>query len=58
MILTTKKCRIYAALGVSQTPIYSKGKEECNMDDIIKALTIIWLIIQIADRLSDILDDK
>nr|DAF77743.1 MAG TPA: hypothetical protein [Caudoviricetes sp.] len=37
--------------------IYSKGKEECNMDDIIKALTIIWLIIQIADRLSDILDD-
>ena len=27
------------------------------MDDIIKALTIIWLIIQIADRLSDILDE-
>jgi hypothetical protein len=33
-ILTTKKCRIYAAFGVSQTPIYyKKRKEECLMDN-------------------------
>jgi len=28
-ILTTKKCRIYAAFGVSQTPKYIKKERRC-----------------------------
>ena len=32
-ILTTKKCRIYAAFGVSQTPIYEDNRKEKHSKD-------------------------
>jgi hypothetical protein len=37
--------------------MYSKGKELIAIDIIIKVLTIIWLILQIACKLVDIIED-
>ena len=58
LILITKKCRKYAACGVSQTPIYHTGNEDVKftLEGKIKEGKIINKTIDVEKKLSIITD--